>query len=92
MFKKAFKDWSNNTNERQKIQAIFAAIAISMVMIAGLVSLLDRASGMLLLNIAYLAAVVWVVNFVTWAIYLAITTPSNTEAINSQKRTVSRRK
>ena len=71
MLKKLYKEWNTNSNERQKLQWVLALVALSVLIAAGIISLVNQELGLSLLNVAYVAAIVWLVNFVVWAIFIA---------------------
>ena len=91
MLKKTFNEWVYRTNDRQKLQTIYAIVTIFVLLIAGVVALVNQKLGLQIVNIAYLAAIVWLVNFVTWAMYLALTTKQPDE-IEQTKARKTRRK
>lgn len=71
MFKKLYKEWNANSSERQKLQWVLAVVALSVLIAAGIISLVNQELGLSLLNVAYIATLVWLVNFVVWAIFIA---------------------
>jgi|GEM_PF-5609085 len=71
MLKKLYKEWNTNSNQRQKLQWVLALVALSVLVAAGIISLVNQELGLSLLNVAYVAAIVWLVNFVVWAIFVA---------------------
>lgn len=71
MFNKLYKEWNTNSSERQKLQWVLALVAVSVLVAAGIISLGNQELGISLLNVAYVAALVWLVNFVVWAIFIA---------------------
>lgn len=69
MLHEYYGNWLKSTNERQKLQTIYLSIAVVAVVVAGLFSLVNPELGQTILKIAYLAGFVWIVNFVTWALF-----------------------
>ena len=86
MIREYYDKWFAATNDRQKLQTIFGILAVAGVVIAGLFSLVNRELGYQILNVAYVAAVVWLVNFVTWALFLALTTKEPRQPHKATKR------
>lgn len=61
-------EWNRATSERLKLQHGYLAIAIIMLIIAGLTSLVDYDAGQKLSQFAFAALVICVVNAVVWAL------------------------
>lgn len=64
----AILEWNRGTDDRQKLQHAYLVIAVSVVIIAGLVSLLDSETGQDLLVISVAAGGVFLANAVLWSI------------------------
>jgi cell division protein FtsW (lipid II flippase) len=64
----AILEWSRTTNERQKLQHAYITIAVTVVLIAGLVSLLDSQTGQDLLVVSVAAGGIFLANAVLWSI------------------------
>ncbi len=64
----AIIEWNRNTNERQKLQHAYLAIAVTVLLLAGLVSLIDSQSGQDLLNVSVFAAAIFIVNTLIWSL------------------------
>jgi cell division protein FtsW (lipid II flippase) len=64
----AILEWNRTTNERQKLQHAYITIAITIVLIAGLVSLLDSQTGQDLLIVSVAAGGIFLANAVLWSI------------------------
>lgn len=66
--KKSLYTWSTETSERQKMQHTYIATVIALIVVAGLVGLVNYHLSQNILAIAFLAAAVWVVNLIVWAL------------------------
>jgi cell division protein FtsW (lipid II flippase) len=64
----AILEWNRTTNERQKLQHAYITIAVTVVLIAGLVSLLDSQTGQDLLVVSVAAGGIFLANAVLWSI------------------------
>ena len=60
--------WNSRTNDRQKLQQTYVAGAVSLLLAAGLVSLVNYQAGQSMLLIALIAFGMFVVNGVVWAL------------------------
>lgn len=60
--------WFKSTNDRRKLQHSYLALALSVLLIAGLAGLIDYGFGQMLLQVVYVLLVVFVVNAVIWAL------------------------
>ena len=60
--------WNSRTNDKQKLQQTYVGGAISLLLAAGLVSLLNYQAGQSMLLIALVAFGMFVVNGVVWAL------------------------
>ena len=60
--------WKRNTNERQKLQVVYAAVIIITVALAGIISLLNPTVGRDVLNVSFVAFCLLVFNTLTWAL------------------------
>lgn len=60
--------WNNRTNDKQKLQQTYVGGAVSLLLAAGLVSLVNYQAGQSMLLIALIAFGMFVVNGVVWAL------------------------
>ena len=67
-FKQSLSTWNQSTTDRQKQQHTFIAIAIILLVIAGVLGLLNQGLGQQLLAISIAAAAIFIVNAVVWAL------------------------
>lgn len=89
--KTTFDNWKQATNERQKLQWAYAAIALVGLVVAGLIGLVDRALADNLLQVVYGAGVLLVVNFVVWAIMTTFISESTSVPTVAPKKSASRK-
>ena len=68
VFKTVLIEWNEKTTERQKLQHVYALVAVAALMIAGVTSLVNYSLGQKLLLIVVLALLVLAVNMMTWAL------------------------
>lgn len=66
-FKLAIQEWNKNTNDRQKLQHAFLAAAVTLTLIAGLVSLTNADLGHSIVKIAIFAGAVYLANAIMWS-------------------------
>lgn len=64
--------WNNERSERVKLQHTYMVIAVATIVIAGLVGLVDVATGKLLVSIALFAAGAFIANVVVWALLYSL--------------------
>lgn len=67
-FKHTLTTWAKETDDRQKLQHTYIALAGILLMAAGVIGLLNYALGQQLLAVAIAAAGVFLVNAVAWAL------------------------
>lgn len=60
--------WAQHTSDRQKLQHAYIAVAVTLLVVAGVLGLLNYVLGQQLLAIAIAAAGVFLVNAVAWAL------------------------
>ena len=68
--------WKKNHNELIKLQWVYAATGLVLVVLAGLVGLLDRTLAYVLLDVVRVIAVIFAANFVVWAVIGNFVTPT----------------
>jgi ABC-type transport system involved in cytochrome bd biosynthesis fused ATPase/permease subunit len=61
-------EWNRNTSDREKLQHTYLTILFVSVVVAGLVSLVDPIAGQDLLVVTAIAAGIYLVNAVIWAL------------------------
>ena len=66
--KETLVTWNSKNDERAKLQQAYIAIAVIMLIVAGLVGLLNRDLGQNLLLIAIISAGMFLVNAVVWSL------------------------
>jgi hypothetical protein len=64
----ALVEWNRNATDREKLQHTYLTILIVSVVVAGLVSLVDPIAGQDLLLVTAIAAGIFLVNFIIWAL------------------------
>jgi len=64
----AILEWNRTTDERQKLQHTYLTITITVVLIAGIVSLVDAQSGQDLLIVSVGAGAIFLINAVLWSL------------------------
>lgn len=72
IIQRAINYWRGLDNERQKLQWIYATVAVLGLFIAGLIGLVDMELAQNLLQVVYAATVLLMVNFVVWVIVTAL--------------------
>ncbi len=73
-FKKNFRNWANDTNERVKLQHAYLVITITVVLASGVISLFDAPVGRTFVGVAVGALLIFIINAVMWALLHSITT------------------
>ncbi len=66
--KQTLRAWSNETSDRQKLQHTYIAVATALLLFAGVLGLMNHSLGQQVLAVAIIAAAVFLVNSVTWAL------------------------
>lgn len=66
--KKSLEEWNYNTDSRQKLQHTYLVAALSCVLGAGLIGLINYDLGQKILLAAFICAAVFLVNAVAWAL------------------------
>lgn len=64
----AIVSWYKTTDERTKLQHSYLAIAVLLIVVAGLIGLANYQYGRTLLEFGLMAFVIFVVNAVAWAL------------------------
>ena len=64
----ALVDWFKATDDRKKLQHSYVAIAVGMLVIAGLAGLVNYQLGQVLLQVVYGVVAAFLVNAVVWAL------------------------
>ena len=84
--------WNSRTNDKQKLQQTYVGGAISLLLAAGLVSLLNYQAGQSMLLIALIAFGMFVVNGVVWALLQSflLRLPADTLPAATKKTTTKR--
>lgn len=84
--------WNSRTNDKQKLQQTYVGGAISLLLAAGLVSLLNYQAGQSMLLIALIAFGMFVVNGVVWALLQSflLRLPADTPPAATKKTTTKR--
>ena len=84
--------WNSRTNDKQKLQQTYVGGAISLLLAAGLVSLLNYQAGQSMLLIALIAFGMFVVNGVVWALLQSflLRLPADTLPAATEKTTTKR--
>ena len=84
--------WNSRTNDKQKLQQTYIGGAISLLLAAGLVSLLNYQAGQSMLLIALIAFGMFVVNGVVWALLQSflLRLPADTLPAATKKTTTKR--
>lgn len=62
------REWNKTTNERVKLQHVYACAAIALLVIAGLFGLVNSSISDLLLQLTFAAAALFVINAIAWAL------------------------
>lgn len=84
--------WNSRTNDRQKLQQTYVGGAVSLLLAAGLVSLVNYQAGQSMLLIALIAFGMFVVNGVVWALLQSflLRLPADTLPATTKKTTTKR--
>ena len=62
------RDWNKKHNERVKLQYAYAATALTLLVLAGLVGLLNDELGRTLLVYVFAITIIFFVNAIAWAL------------------------
>lgn len=84
--KKHFRNWANDTNERAKLQHAYLAIAVTVVVASGIISLFDAPMGRTFVGIAVGALLIFIVNAVVWALLHSTTTRFATTPTQARRK------
>lgn len=68
VIQKALHEWSNTTDGREKLQHTYIVAAITLVLAAGIIGLINYDLGQKLLFVAILAVAMFFINAVAWAL------------------------
>ncbi len=66
--KSSLTTWNDTTSDRNKLQHLYIATALSLLAVAGVIGLLNQSLGQQLLAIAIAAAGIFLINAVAWAL------------------------
>lgn len=66
--RQTLRDWSTETSDRQKLQHTYIATSVALLLVAGVLGLMNHALGQQVLAAAIIAAAVFLVNAVAWAL------------------------
>ena len=66
--KENLNSWNRTENERDKLQHLYMAVAILLLIAAGVLGLLNQNLGQQVLAVAIVSAGVFIVNAVSWAL------------------------
>ncbi|OGL21961.1 hypothetical protein A2707_01245 [Candidatus Saccharibacteria bacterium RIFCSPHIGHO2_01_FULL_45_15] len=67
-FKSSLSSWSEETTDRQKLQHTYVAVAVLLLVAAGVIGLLNQSLGQQILALAIAAAAIFLINAVAWAL------------------------
>lgn len=70
--KASLSTWNKATNERVKLQYVYAVTGIALLVVSGLVSLINDQLGFQLLSVTFTIAAVFFINVVVWALFDSI--------------------
>lgn len=71
-FKELLATWNADNGERAKLQHAYIVVAIVTIVVAGLVGLVDDATGKFLVSVALFAVGAFIANVVIWALLYSI--------------------
>ena len=63
--------WNDNTDERVKLQHVYAFGGAALLVVAGLISLVNYSLGQALMNIALIGIAIFFINAILWALVTA---------------------
>jgi multisubunit Na+/H+ antiporter MnhC subunit len=66
--KAAMVTWRTSSDDRTKMQHTYIAIAVALLLAAGLVGLINRELGERILTLALMSAAVFLINAVVWSL------------------------
>ena len=66
--KNTLSEWNTSTSERSKLQHLYITVAVILIIAAGVVGLLNQDLGQQILGIAIMAAGIFLINAVAWAL------------------------
>jgi len=66
--KEALISWQSKTDERVKLQHLYIALALVLLLIAGVIGLINRDLGQNILAIAIVSAAMFLINAVVWSL------------------------
>ena len=66
--KSSLASWNNRTTEREKIQHLYIVLAAGLIVVAGIFGLANQSLGRQILTWALIAAGVFLVNAISWAL------------------------
>ena len=80
--------WNKETDSLTKTQGVYGVLALSLLVVAGLVSLIDDNLGRSILFLAFVAGLTFIANGVVWALVRTFVVPR----IEKNKPTPTRKK
>lgn len=69
------REWNSNKNQRTKLQQAYLVTIVALSAVSGFISLLNNATGRLLMMAAAVLAFIYVVNGIIWALLDAFVVP-----------------
>lgn len=66
--KQSLSQWQSRTNERVKLQHTYLAVAIGLLLVAGIIGLVNHNLGQNILAAAIVSATIFIINAVTWSL------------------------
>ena len=66
--KQSLNTWNDTTTDREKLQHLYIAIALSLIVVAGVLGLLNQGLGQQVLAVAIAAAGIFLINSISWAL------------------------
>jgi small-conductance mechanosensitive channel len=66
--KSSLRAWNESTTDRTKLQHFYIAIAVLLLVVAGVIGLLNQNLGQQILAVAIAAAGIFIVNAIAWAL------------------------
>ncbi len=78
-FARAFRSWRDSTSRLKMLQASYLAIGVTSLVVAGLISLLNRSAGEVVLIVSKISFLTFIVN-ATLSSFLPTADPKDTKA------------
>ncbi|MGB4762114.1 MAG: hypothetical protein WBP12_02005 [Candidatus Saccharimonas sp.] len=67
-FSTLLKDWNRSSNERAKLQHAYIGLVVTVVVLAGLVTLLNPSLGHMIISFAGFLFLAFIANSIIWAL------------------------